>query len=1137
MKKRKTEYDDIPITNEYADIPITNEYTDIPVDPLKALVPGFTGGVTVEESRPFKPSPKEGLYDVTPEQKIAEKATGVIKALIPFSGTLFEGEPALTEKNLMEGITLYGGGKIIPAASSLVKGGARVGAELGSKISGKLGQKLGQAAESKFLNPPVSAMPAPNRLLMPSLEDLEKGLITPEQKVDILRKQVGHQMGEQFRPTESPKIVYRATQSRFDPKKVGEKGVYVSDTEQVAGYFKGNDRFIEPLELSKNSKVLDYENIPDSIKKIKDWDRYASELTAYAKKNKFDIVYSSPTSPLGEINDILVVNPSKLSQPKRTILSIVQDINTSLGKTGLVGNQELSPEAIMARERLRVDAKNAAKEAQRAGMELGNYLESKGMPAAEADAMRLLYRDTKIPLDKYTEGGSINLTKYETSDDIKQLMNTLTKEQELKIGKQTQTWEQTAKKAEELGWNIKDVKEQWRRKGSFSAAEIDATRNININAITDLKQILDTVPKGSYTPEHRAVILDALDSVRVSSQVATEAGRSLNIFKRVLANDPEFKEKSAIQKVLKVIEGKGGKRTDDVITFLKTIDFTKPAEVNKAIYTLTTTKWQELSDVGYMIWLNMILSNPLTHIRNIVGNTMTVVMSHPERLIGTGVEAIRAKFTGTPRERFFGEVTQDVFATWKGLKDAMSRVSRGGATTSKMEEMPSVLPNFFRKYSPTGALTVEDEFAKGFIESTELNRLAYRTAKMKGYRGQAFKDKVAEYLENPTSDMLEKAAQRAKELTYQNDVGKIGHAIYKLREVIPGGKYFIPFVRTPLNIAKYGLQRTPFNAPFIVKKALKGELTGGELSDEIGKTLFGSLLGAGTYALAAEGYITGGGPKDPLKKDELLRTGWQPYAIKIPGKGYVSFKNFEYISSIVGLSADFYELQRDMTEDEKMTVAKGIFNGIGSVAKNFTNKTYVQGLSNLMDAVNDPGTNMEKLVKGMAGSVVPAVVPGVMRSIDPEIKRTEDIIDKVMSRIPILSKELEPKVNVWGEPLKIPGNAVSRLISPMPFSPEIGAPIDHELVRLKNLTLGMPNKRIGKLDLTPEHYTQLVIDGGQKAKEKLNRLVQKGYYERLTDDKKELEIRKVMTEEREKARDRFIRTLSFEDKRKAKKGN
>jgi hypothetical protein len=730
-------------------------------------------------------------------------------------------------------------------------------------------------------------------------------------------------------------------------------------------------------------------------------------------------------------------------------------------------------------------------------------------------------------LPKYAEGSAINLERLDTAEDVKVFLNNRTREIEDKIGKHKVTWDQTRAQAEALGWDVADIEKAWKKKGAFTAAEIDATRQTNLNTIEKLHEAIKDIPydQTTLTPELRAQVLDAMDLIKVTSQAASEAGRALNIHKRILSKDPSFTDASQMAKILRVIEGKGGKRTDQMILAMRDLDFGDPSQVNRFINDYTRTKWEKLESGAFQLWMEWLLSHPLTHIVNATSNALTLAYTYPERILAAGIEAVRAKATGTERGIYFGETAQDIFSISKGLSDGWARFAtamKKGDTTNKLDHPTSALPENISKFLPTRALSGGDAFFKGFIENAEMNRLAYRQASMEGLKGEAFKERLTGLLSHPTEDMLTQAAKRGEYLTYQKELGEVGKLVLKARNTVPGLKYFIPFVKTPLNIAKFSLERTPLNLPVVAAKALRGELKGAALSEELAKPLMGSLLATTVYQLAQEGYITGGTPKNRAEKDEKLNTGWQPYSVKIDDT-YYSFARMEPLGSILGMTADMVQIQKEMKEDETYNVATGI---MGSITTNISNKTFMQGFTNLVQAISDPGRYGINIGKQLAGSAVPSVVAGVERSTDPYIRDTKTVLDSVKARVPILAEDVPKKLTIWGDPIERPGTGVERFISPMQISKEKGSPIGREMLRLK-LDIGYPSRKIDDVEIDQKVYWNMVESAGKRAKNILDTMVSKPSWDRYPNGVKETIINSIVdsfrTAEREKLRAEYIR--------------
>lgn len=729
---------------------------------------------------------------------------------------------------------------------------------------------------------------------------------------------------------------------------------------------------------------------------------------------------------------------------------------------------------------------------------------------------------------RYAQGSSINLDKFNTTEDVKQFTESLTRRMEESIDKRRISLDETRNRAEELGWNAKDVVKQFKKKGAFTSTEMDAARQVNLNTLVELQDKIKNIPadQTSFTPEQRAEILDAMDLVKATSQASSEAGRALNVHKRILNHDPAFKRASQINRVLKVITDKGGKRTDALINALRTLDFNDIASVNRFIYYATTTPWSRATDRAFALWINFLLSNPMTHIRNTTSNALTFAYTYPEKALMSGIDYTRSKITGTKQERYLGEGKEALFSIKSGILNGVQRgleAFKEGDFSTKLDYTQAIFPKEIEKYLPTRALTIQDAFAKGLVEQQQIARLAYRKAKMEGLKGDAFRERVIELSSNPTMEMLEKAVAEGKYLTYQKELGRIGSAIMKFRTDVPGLRYFIPFVKTPTNIAKFALERTPLNLPIIISKAIKGELKGGALSEELAKPLMGTILGYLTYELAKDGHITGGSPKSKAERDEKLSTGWLPYSVKVDDT-YYSFAGLEPLASVLGMAADLYQIQDQASEDEKYNIAAGI---AGSITNNISDKTFMQGISNLIMFASDPTRYGKKVINTLGGSFVPSVLAGISRSTDPYVRDVKDVKQAMMNRIPGVSETLPAKLTPWGEPIERQSKGLYGFLSPIQKSKEKGSLLEKELERL-NLDIGYPSRKIGWVELSQDEYWDMVKRGGIPAKKKLDKLIQSPKWERMDDAERETKIKSIVNRNRDIARTDMFYKLRHE---------
>lgn len=334
---------------------------------------------------------------------------------------------------------------------------------------------------------------------------------------------------------------------------------------------------------------------------------------------------------------------------------------------------------------------------------------------------------------------------------------------------------------------------------------------------------------------------------------------------------------------------------------------------------------------------------------------------------------------------------------------------------------------------------------------------------------------------------IEDAAIRAgKYNTYQKDYepGGFWDRVAKVRTAkgIGGAiaETILPFYKVPLNIGRMAAEHTPFNFPRLLYKIRKGELAGGAAAEEMVKPILGTLVGVAFAAAAKAGLVTGAGPTDPREKKNLLDTGWQPYSFHV-GDKYISYHRLEPLATIAGTAADLVESHDEKTRTD---MVKKI---LASVAQNWTDKTFFQGLSEATGAINDPFRFVPQLVKGIEGSLVPSILAKAAQAIDPTIRETSATdLSPIEARIPFLSKRLKPQREATGLPAERPDTGVAgrvyNALSPFPVSSEQGGAV-HDLERVfadvgyvpstPPRSIAIPGSGGRKLQLTDDEYERL----------------------------------------------------------------
>jgi len=389
----------------------------------------------------------------------------------------------------------------------------------------------------------------------------------------------------------------------------------------------------------------------------------------------------------------------------------------------------------------------------------------------------------------------------------------------------------------------------------------------------------------------------------------------------------------------------------------------------------------------------------------------------------------------------------------------------------------------------------------------------------------------------------------------------------------PSLRLVIPFVTTPTRIIKFFSQRA-FGAIGYAEGTLRGfnntpleklapELTKARLqitkelysSDPFvraqaeGKVAMGISVMTTAVGLWSSGSITGQGPSD--EKERILKqaTGWQPYSLrfKMPGSDkyqYVSYQRFDPLATFLGVVADF----SDKINEDKVG-SKDWINFMGSaigtaLSKNITSKSYLTGIEQIMDAVNQPDRKMSQFISTRLGSlVVPSLVSQVVPSGDPLMREARTFLDMFTKRIPGLSDKLEPKRNILGEPIKRQEAIGPDFISPLFYSEQKKDRVMDELADLRYSFSMPPVVESGGVDLSKyrngqgqtayDRYIELtgqVKLGNKDLRQALNKLVTSPQYLALPaeqveglDSPRVNELKKVIGKYRATAKEKMLK--------------
>ncbi|MEN6537965.1 MAG: hypothetical protein ABFD60_07765 [Bryobacteraceae bacterium] len=537
-------------------------------------------------------------------------------------------------------------------------------------------------------------------------------------------------------------------------------------------------------------------------------------------------------------------------------------------------------------------------------------------------------------------------------------------------------------------------------------------------------------------------------------------------------------------------------------------------------------------DALYELYVNMLLT-PASHAANLVGNTLLASWAPVERAaaslmpgpvtLGEAAGMIRA----IP-EAFVDGLRGVKEYGWKGEGRSKADITKGPAIASENFGMDGTLPGKVFDILGAGArfnttlLGAEDAFFKGFNFRMEVKAQAIREAHAQGLKGDAFRAKVADVEAHP--EMYPGIYERANEFkliqTFQDEMGPVGESIQYARSHIPGARIVMPFLRTPNRIVYWAAQRTPgLNLPFIINGQLGSDLMAGGAARQLAaaKIATGAAATSAIAYYAMNGYITGSGPKNPELKRAKRDAGWIPNAIKV-GDQYYGYSRLDPFGMMVGMVADSVEFMGQLPEPQAEEL--GLSLGI-AFASNFISKTYMQGLSDFIEAIADPRENAHGYAKGFVRGLVPGAVRAAERSMDPALREARTLLESMQAQVPGWSESLPPTRSLSGQVVNIPEGYGPDWLSPVATSKTTTDPVAKEIERLK-MRVSMPLKAIpGKKPpmfqmeeplssegvlLTPQEYDHFVRLAGNELKvngkgmwDTLGGLIRSAEYQRMSE--------------------------------------
>jgi hypothetical protein len=456
--------------------------------------------------------------------------------------------------------------------------------------------------------------------------------------------------------------------------------------------------------------------------------------------------------------------------------------------------------------------------------------------------------------------------------------------------------------------------------------------------------------------------------------------------------------------------------------------------------------------------------------------------------------------------------------------DQIRQAIGGSANSSELEKKVGAVVRM-----PTRASVAIDEFSKAIFRRMEFNASAERLAKaipesqLNGLTREEvyqqlrkvdigsldWQQKLRSISPALASDIL----NFAKAQTFQAELGKLGNSMLRLRAEHPELVFVAPFIKTPINILKDALSYTPAS---LFMKQFKGKK-----EEALARTMMGAGLATMTAYQVAQGNLTGSYPKDAGRREAMIAANIPEYSVKI-GNTWYSYARVEPLATVMGVFADSVESLRDYYNKPKADrkIQELAVDGTLAITKNLTSKTFLEGITGVLQAVHDPERYGGSFINSFAGLVVPAAVAQFARVPDPYQREVRGFDDALQARIPGLREDLPVKRDLLGNPKPNLSYGLSGVLGVAAREAE-QTPLQREIQDI-GFSFKPVEKKIRDVELDSTAYEKYAKVSGDIVNQQLSNLINTPLYQNSNKLVKNILMKRVAEKSRRAATNQIL---------------
>ena len=298
------------------------------------------------------------------------------------------------------------------------------------------------------------------------------------------------------------------------------------------------------------------------------------------------------------------------------------------------------------------------------------------------------------------------------------------------------------------------------------------------------------------------------------------------------------------------------------------------------------------------------------------------------------------------------------------------------------------------------------------------------------------------------SEIVEKAAEQAAKTVFRDKldpsnasgqgvllskIDDFTSTIFQIGHNHPLFRWIVPFVQTPMNILKQGVEYSPLGFA-----TLKGAT---DKTEQLAKASVGSLVFLASLGNAINGNSTWKAPLGTKNKQLFYAAGKRPYSVRI-GNNWVSYSKLGPIAYPMALAAALHYVANEQPKANVENMAQKSAKYMGEMALFFGDQSYIRSLGLMAKAAQGDWRSAEQLVGSLPTQLIPlsALQRWINNIIDPYQRQStkefgiKPFVQEIMKSGVGLS-QFVPKIKGErpGEESLKPSRFVN-LVSPLPVS-------------------------------------------------------------------------------------------------------